>query len=121
MWLTIGVCLGGRFFCQANGKRREGIYTGFLTFLQKLASSLAILLTGWFLGFSGYKAGIAQFDRTLWSIRILLGPIPAVFLFASIVLAYFYPITREYFKKIREELDSRKSVSASVLEKHFKE
>ncbi len=98
-----------------TGRRREGMYTGFLTFLQKLASSLAILLAGWVLGISGYRAGMAQSGKTLWSIRILLGPIPALLLFSSIVLAYFYPITRAYFREMRAELDRKNSLSASVL------
>ncbi|MCD6122851.1 MAG: MFS transporter [Spirochaetales bacterium] len=98
-----------------TGQRREGMYTGFLTFLQKLASSFAILITGWVLGLSGYKAGAEQTVRTLWSIRVLLGVVPCIMLFSSIVLAFFYPITRKRFTEIREELDLKNSLSARVL------
>ncbi len=100
----------------STGKRREGMYTGFLTFLQKLASSFAILVTGWILGISGYEAGISQSPKTLLAIRMLLGPIPGVMLTASVILAFFYPITRRRFAEIRSELDAKHSVSARVLE-----
>jgi len=98
-----------------TGQRMEGMYTGFLTFLQKLASSFAILITGWVLGLSGYKAGAEQTVRTLMSIRVLLGVVPCIMLFSSIILAFFYPITRKRFAEIREELDLKNSLSTRVL------
>ena len=102
-----------------TGQRREGMYTGFLTFLQKLASSFAILITGWVLGLSGYKAGVEQTVKTLWSIRILLGIVPSIMLFSSIVLAFFYPITRKKFAEIRGELDNKNSLSARALKENI--
>ena len=98
-----------------TGERREGVYTGFLTFLQKLASSFAILITGWVLGISGYTAGADQTAGTLWSIRLLLGPIPGILLFSSIVLAFLYQLTKKRFTEMRSELDKRNSISARVL------
>ncbi|NOY07808.1 MAG: MFS transporter [Spirochaetes bacterium] len=98
-----------------TGERREGVYTGFLTFLQKLASSFAILITGWILGISGYTAGADQTAGTLWSIRLLLGLIPGIMLFVSIILAFFYPLTKKRFTEIRDELEKRNSISARAL------
>ena len=45
--------------------------------------------------------------RTLWAIRSLVGPIPAVLLTAGILLAAFYPLTRERHAQLREELARR--------------
>jgi GPH family glycoside/pentoside/hexuronide:cation symporter len=90
-----------------TGARREGMYTGFTLFAQKLASSVALLLVGSFLGWAGYVANTVQKESALVAIRVLLGPIPAVLLILSIVCALFYPITKAGHEKVREELDKR--------------
>jgi sugar (glycoside-pentoside-hexuronide) transporter len=90
-----------------TGARREGMYTGFTLFTQKLASSVALLLVGAFLGWAGYVANVAQKESALIAIRVLLGPIPAGLLILSIVCALMYPITKSGHAKIREELDRR--------------
>lgn len=87
-----------------TGARREGMYTGFTLFLQKLASSIALFVTGIFLEWSGYVANMLQPKATLFSIRFLLGPVPAILLILSIVITIFYPITRETHKEIMEKL-----------------
>ncbi len=67
-----------------TGARREGMYTGFTLFAQKLASSVALLLVGSFLGWAGYVANTVQKESALIAIRVLLGPVPAVLLILSI-------------------------------------
>jgi len=49
-----------------------------------------------------------QPESALWAIRLVVAPLPAVILLAGIILAYFYPITREYYAEIRLKLDERK-------------
>jgi GPH family glycoside/pentoside/hexuronide:cation symporter len=44
----------------------------------------------------------------LWAIRILMGPVPALFLLLAIFFAYLYPITREKHEEIRRQLDARR-------------
>jgi len=90
-----------------TGARREGMYTGFTLFAQKLASSIALLLVGTFLGVAGYVANAVQKESALLAIRILLGPVPAVLLILSIVCVLLYPITKADHEKIRAELDQR--------------
>ena len=90
-----------------TGTRREGMYTGFTLFLQKFASSIAFILIGFFLEFSGYVANMIQTDAALLAIRILLGPIPAFLLILSIIVTFFYPITKEKHNEVRGILDRR--------------
>ncbi len=90
-----------------TGARREGMYTGFTLFLQKFASSIALFITGLFLEWSGYVANMLQPKAALFSIRFLLGPVPAILLILSIVVTIFYPITRETHKEIMEKLKTR--------------
>jgi GPH family glycoside/pentoside/hexuronide:cation symporter len=48
-----------------------------------------------------------QPETALWAIRFAIGPLPALFLIAGLILAYFYPITREVHAEIRLKLQER--------------
>ncbi len=108
-WAMIPECVD--FDELQTGKRREGMYTGFITFLQKLASSVAILLVGLILSWSGYKAGGEQTAGAQLAIRLLLGLVPAIMLTLSMILAYYHPITRQKHREILDSLASRKQAN----------
>ncbi len=96
-----------------TGQRREGIFYSFMTFLQKVCLGIAIALVLQSLGWAGYiKPTDAiplpiQPDAVLLAIRLSIGPIPTVFLFIGMVLAYFYPITRDVHAEILLKLSER--------------
>lgn len=91
-----------------SGTRQEGVYYGFLVFMQKLASALGLFLVGQFLGWAGYAPNVAQSERALWAIRMLVGPIPAVIVVGAIVFAAYYPLTRERHQQVMAELEARR-------------
>ena len=45
--------------------------------------------------------------NALLAIRLAIGPIPALALIIGAILAYFYPITREFHAEIRLKLQER--------------
>ena len=97
-----------------TGQRREGIFYGFMVLLQKVALALGLFGVGWVLQDSGFKATIAgqpepiQPASALWAIRLMVGPAPLVVLLIGLVLAYFYPITKEVHAEILLKLEERK-------------
>lgn len=97
-----------------TGKRREGIFYGFMVLLQKFGLALGLFLVGIALDASGFIKSVAgevpptQPESALWAIRLVVAPLPAIILTIGIVLAYFYPITRDYHAQIRLQLESRK-------------
>ncbi|WP_373479410.1 MFS transporter [Geminocystis sp.] len=97
-----------------TGERREGLFYGFMVLLQKFGLAFGLFLVGIALEASGFIKPIEgeaipiQPESALWAIRLVVAPLPAVILFAGIILAYFYPITREYYAEIRLKLDERK-------------
>lgn len=97
-----------------TGQRREGIFYGFMVLLQKVALALGLFIVGWVLQESGFLETIAgqpqpiQPDSALWAIRVLVGPAPLVVLIIGLVLAYFYPITKEVHAEILLKLHQRK-------------
>jgi GPH family glycoside/pentoside/hexuronide:cation symporter len=103
-----------------TGQRREGIFYGFMVFLQKVGLALGIWMVGLALSWSGYVTPTdtvlvpTQPESALMAIRILTGPIPAVVLFASLFVAYFYPITRERHEQVREALAARKAAQGEL-------
>jgi GPH family glycoside/pentoside/hexuronide:cation symporter len=91
----------------ASGCRQEGIYSGVAVFIRKLSTSLALFVIGVALDWAGYVPEGVQPESALRAIRIIMGPVPALLLIAAIVIACFYPITRERHRAIREELRHR--------------
>jgi len=98
-----------------TGKRREGVFYGFMVLLQKFGLALALWLVGEALSRSGFIETVAgqptpiQPDSALLAIRFVIGPLPIVFLVCGLILAYFYPITREVHAEIRLKLKQRQA------------
>ena len=96
-------------------RRHEGVYYGTKNFLRKLTGAVAIFLALQILGWVGYQSppdGAAIFQQsepTIMAIRVLTGPFGAILLFSSIVIAWFYPLTREKHARIRTLLERREN------------
>lgn len=97
-----------------TGRRQEGIYYGARAFIRKMAGALAVFLTLQLIGWAGYAAPLAdasvytQPESVLTMIRLLISPFGAIVLFGAVLCAWFYPLDREKYKKIRELLAQRK-------------
>lgn len=93
--------------------RNEGVYYGAKNFARKMTGALTIFLVLQALGWFGYQSPPAgsvvfqQSETTLLVIRILTGPFGALLLLSSIIIAWFYPLTREKHARIRRLLARR--------------
>lgn len=98
-----------------TGKRREGVFYAFMVLLQKVGLAAGLFLVGLALDAAGFVESTAgeptpiQPDSALLAIRLAIGPIPTLVLIAGLVLAYFYPITREVHAEILLKLRERKA------------
>ncbi|MEM6423558.1 MAG: MFS transporter [Cyanobacteria bacterium P01_H01_bin.119] len=98
-----------------TGKRREGIFYGFVVFLQKIGIALAVFITGRILDWAGFIPSVAgepspvQPDSALWAIRMIMGPLPVITLLLGLLFAYWYPISREVHAEILLKLKARHS------------
>lgn len=96
-------------------QRHEGIYYGAKNFVRKLTGAFAIFFALQVLGWFGYQTppeGVMQFNqsaRTLTAIRVLTGPVGALLLLSSILVAWYYPLTRERHARIRALLEKRRA------------
>ena len=97
-----------------TGQRREGIFYSFMVLLQKFGLALALFLVGQGLELAGFIERTPggeipiQPDSALLAIRIAVAPLPTVTLIGGLILAYFYPLTREVHAEIRLKLQERK-------------
>ena len=95
-------------------RRQEGIYYGMKNFIRKLTGAVAIFFALQVLGWFGYQAppqGAIQFNQseiTLNAIRWLTGPVGAMLLISAIVVAWFYPLSRQRHARIRRLLQRRR-------------
>lgn len=98
-----------------TGKRREGIYAGYLVFFRKLASAFAIFVVGQVLYFTGFISSttgsvyIEQPESALWALRVFVGVIPAIMLFFSIMVAWRYPLDKESYQEIQRKLAKKRA------------
>jgi GPH family glycoside/pentoside/hexuronide:cation symporter len=98
-----------------TGKRREGIYSGYLVFLRKLATAVAIFLVTRVLAASGFRAGtggalvdVTQPESALVALRVLVGVVPAIMLALSILAAWRYPLSKEAHHELLSQLEQKR-------------
>lgn len=97
-----------------TGQRREGVYYGFMVLLQKIGLAAGLFIVGQGLQWAGFIESTpgeplpVQPESALLAIRLTVAPLPAFFLLASLVLAYFYPISRAAHTEILLKLAQRK-------------
>lgn len=97
-----------------TGERREGIFYAFMVLLQKMGLALGLFVVGIALENTGFisstpgQALPVQPDSALLAIRIAIGPLPTLILLIGLLLAYFYPISREVHAEILLKLREKR-------------
>jgi GPH family glycoside/pentoside/hexuronide:cation symporter len=92
-----------------TGERHEGMFYSLVTLMGKIASSVSIPLTALMLDLTNYVPNAVQQPASaVLGIRLLVGPIPAVFLTFGIIFALKYPLDRAQFSSVVKELHERR-------------
>lgn len=97
-----------------SGQRREGIFYAFMVLLQKMGLALGLFLVGLSLEWAGFVESVPgqappqQPESALLAIRIAIAPLPMVSLMGGLILAYFYPLTREVHQQICMQLAEKR-------------
>jgi GPH family glycoside/pentoside/hexuronide:cation symporter len=93
-----------------TGQRHEGMFYSLVTTFRKVAVSISIPLAMLMLDWTGYVANAeVQPHSAILGLQMLIGPIPAVCLFAGIVLASLYPLNRARHAELRAKLAERQA------------
>jgi GPH family glycoside/pentoside/hexuronide:cation symporter len=83
-----------------TGVRREGVFYGLWNFTLKVGQAFATALIGWVLSAFGFVPDAAQTASSQLGIRLLVGPLAAIFFIGGVVVLSFYPITRKYYDTV---------------------
>ena len=100
----------------ASGHRQEGAYAGVTHFVSKLGQMVTLALMPVILHWAGYiqpgaeNALPVQPAAALQVLRLTIAILPAIFLLGAMVVARFYPLTRERHAQIQRELAERMSL-----------
>jgi GPH family glycoside/pentoside/hexuronide:cation symporter len=94
-----------------TGVRREGVFYGMWTFSSKIGQAVGIALSGWILTIFGYQESIggvqaaSQSSSAMFGIRLLTGPVPALFFIGGIIVLSFFPITTKLYQEIMKKVE----------------
>jgi GPH family glycoside/pentoside/hexuronide:cation symporter len=86
-----------------TGERKEGAYYGMWTFISKCGTALSVFVSGLILNVGGYTAQAVQGPAARLAIRIIIGPLPAIFFLGAFILMQFYSLDESAYKKLREQ------------------
>jgi GPH family glycoside/pentoside/hexuronide:cation symporter len=122
MWVAVKIMLASMMadVCDDDelryGKRREGMFGGAFSFLEKTAWSLSIVGTGLTLWLSGFHSELGgnQAPRTFTIMRLFLAGAPAITAVFAILAIRFYPITAERAAETRRILEERRGAISAA-------
>jgi GPH family glycoside/pentoside/hexuronide:cation symporter len=91
-------------------ERREGMYGSIFWWVIKLGMSLAMVLSGYLLEFTGFEVdlGAAQAASTLTLMRLADVGVPVLTSLIALWALSRFPITEAKAKEVREELERRR-------------
>jgi len=85
-----------------TGLRREGIYAGFISFVEKLAFTLSAVILGSYLSYMGFIKGAAAADQPAsagFAILMCIAVLPVALYIIKMILLCFYDLDA---KKLQE-------------------
>lgn len=96
-----------------NHRRATGLVFSAATFSQKFGSAIGAAIPGWALAWCHFQNPVdgvnqAQSGETISGIILLMSVFPAVFLFCSAAVMFFYNIDKELLEQIETDLKTRK-------------
>ncbi|HSV96071.1 MAG TPA: glycoside-pentoside-hexuronide (GPH):cation symporter [Spirochaetota bacterium] len=112
-----------------TGERREGIYSGVLSFLRQLSTALGIFIVSNVLAYAGFIKPIEQTidgvktlvkqpqsPELLLTLRLMLMLVPVVYLTVCVYNAWRYGLTRELHDRLKVFLIARRAGAVNVAE-----
>jgi glycoside/pentoside/hexuronide:cation symporter, GPH family len=93
-----------------TGRRRGGAFFGFWALATKLSAGAGPPLVGLALGRLGYVPNQEQQPpEVIEALKLLWGPIPAVFFVIAAVMCWRFPLTRAEHERVQRELAARRA------------
>jgi GPH family glycoside/pentoside/hexuronide:cation symporter len=93
-----------------SGKRREGSFSSWFSWVTKAGMALSMGAGGYLLALTGFNAALGgnQTPGAIWWMRFLFAVIPVAAFLTAMFLLGFYPLTQERVHALRLELEARR-------------
>ena len=91
-----------------TGNRATGLIFSSSSMSQKFGWAIGTAVTGWLLGYFGFRANEVQADEAIRGIRMFLSFLPAAGTLLSILFIGFYPLSEKRMKTVTAELEERR-------------
>ncbi|MFA5973774.1 MAG: MFS transporter [Lentimicrobiaceae bacterium] len=91
-----------------TGRRATGLIFSSSSMSQKFGWTIGGALTGWLLGYYGFKANVAQSADVQNGIRLMLSVFPAIGTILSVIFIAFYPLNEKKMYIISKELNEKR-------------
>ncbi|MCL6544126.1 MAG: MFS transporter [Bryobacteraceae bacterium] len=91
-----------------TGRRTTGVIYATIIFALKAGLSLGGAIAGWLLSAYGYQANVAQTERALLGIRMMISVYPALFFVVVVICLIRYRIGKTLNIQIQDELAERR-------------
>ena len=91
-----------------TGERKEGSYFAAFNFVNKSATGVMILITGYVLQFSGFVPNQVQSMEVQVSMVFLYGMLPFICYCIGAALFYRFSLDKATHQKMREEMTERR-------------
>ena len=93
-----------------TGERHEGMFYSITTLARKVTSAISVPLIGPILEITGYQPNLTQQSaEAVRGIKLVIGPLPAVLLGLGILIAFKYPLDRDQFTSLVDDIKKRRS------------
>lgn len=105
-----------------TGNRATGLIFSSSSMSQKFGWTIGGALTGWLLGYYGFKANVVQTAEAQTGIRMMLSFLPAIGTVLSVVFISFYPLSEKRMKSITTELEQKRNTNGqneSIVKNEF--
>ena len=120
LFLVKGFCFGGLQFLPASmladvvdldslktGGRRAGTFFALNGMIAKVSAMIAVWAAAILVDFSGFVPGTLNSESAMLALRVYYCLGCAAFFLPALFLTWFYPLTKEKHKELREELESQ--------------
>lgn len=93
-----------------TGRRATGLIFSSSSMSQKFGWTIGGALTGWLLGYYGFKANMVQTENVQTGIRLMLSIFPAIGTVLSVIFISLYPLNEKTMARISRELNERRKL-----------
>ncbi len=94
-----------------TGRRATGLIFSSSSMSQKFGWTLGGALTGWLLGYYGFKANVIQTSDVQNGIRLMISIFPAIGTILSVVFISLYPLNESKIEQISKELNNKRQLA----------